>query len=105
MCFFLTNCGGSEAALPSGFVASFCSKLSDTTASEVGKAYGMTTYMSTPPFTPVPRGTEGAVSAEGTAAGIAASLLFAGVVGLSHVIMMCVCALVRPSLFLPFFFI
>ena len=31
-----------------GFVASFCSKLSDTTASEVGKAYGRTTYMSVP---------------------------------------------------------
>jgi uncharacterized protein (TIGR00297 family) len=62
-----------------GFVASFCSKLSDTTASEVGKAYGKTTYMSTPPFSSVPRGTEGAVSAEGTLAGIGASLLFAGV--------------------------
>jgi uncharacterized protein (TIGR00297 family) len=62
-----------------GFVASFCSKLSDTTASEVGKAYGRTTYMSTPPFKPVPRGTEGAVSLEGTVAGIGASLFFAGV--------------------------
>ena len=62
-----------------GFVASFCSKLSDTTASEVGKAYGRTTYMSTPPFKPVPRGTEGAVSLEGTVAGIGASLFYAGV--------------------------
>ena len=62
-----------------GFVASFCSKLSDTTASEVGKAYGKTTYMSTPPFKPVPRGTEGAVSLEGTLAGVGASLGFAGV--------------------------
>ena len=56
-------------------------KLSDTTASEVGKAYGRTTYMSTPPFKPVPRGTEGAVSLEGTVAGIGASLFFAGVGG------------------------
>lgn len=62
-----------------GFVASFCSKLSDTTASEVGKAYGKTTYMSTPPFNLVPRGTEGAVSVEGTLAGVGASLGFAGV--------------------------
>ena len=62
-----------------GFVASFCSKLSDTTASEVGKAYGKTTYLSTPPFTRVPRGTEGAVSVEGTLAGVGASLFFAGV--------------------------
>ena len=62
-----------------GFVASFCSKLSDTTASEVGKAYGKTTYMSTPPFKSVPRGTEGAVSLEGTIAGVVASFFFAGV--------------------------
>ena len=60
-----------------GFVASFCSKLSDTTASEIGKAYGKTTYMSTPPFKLVPRGTEGAVSVEGTLAGVAISGLFA----------------------------
>jgi len=60
-----------------GFVASFCSKLSDTTASEIGKAYGKTTYMSTPPFKIVPRGTEGAVSAEGAGAGIVISALFA----------------------------
>mgnify|MGYP000325891302 CR=1 FL=1 len=62
-----------------GFVASFCSKLSDTTASEVGKAYGKTTYMSTPPFNSVKRGTEGAVSLEGTVAGIVASFFFAAV--------------------------
>ena len=62
-----------------GFVASFCSKLSDTTASEDGKAYGKTTYRSLPPFNLVPRGTEGAVSAEGTIAGILASFLFAGI--------------------------
>ena len=60
-----------------GFVASFCSKLSDTTASEIGKAYGKTTYMSTPPFTLVPRGTEGAVSVEGTVAGLVISGVFA----------------------------
>ena len=59
------------------FVASFCSKLSDTTASEIGKAYGKTTYMSTPPFTLVPRGTEGAVSVEGTVAGLVISGVFA----------------------------
>lgn len=59
-----------------GFVASFCSKLSDTTASEIGKAYGKTTYMSTPPFKLVPRGTEGAVSLEGTLAGVGISGAF-----------------------------
>ncbi|MDJ0570411.1 MAG: TIGR00297 family protein [Pleurocapsa sp. MO_192.B19] len=59
-----------------GYVASFCTKLSDTTASEVGKAYGKTTYLITT-LKPVPRGTEGAVSLEGTLAGIAASIVLA----------------------------
>ncbi|KXZ43595.1 hypothetical protein GPECTOR_86g389 [Gonium pectorale] len=61
-----------------GFVASFCSKLSDTVSSEVGKAYGKTTYLITT-FKLVPRGTEGAVSLEGTAAGALAAVLFSGV--------------------------
>ncbi|KAG2497752.1 hypothetical protein HYH03_004024 [Edaphochlamys debaryana] len=61
-----------------GFVASFCSKLSDTVSSEVGKAYGKTTYLITT-FQLVPRGTEGAVSLEGTAAGAVAAVLFAGI--------------------------
>ena len=59
-----------------GYVASFCTKLSDTTASEVGKAYGKTTYLITT-FKPVPRGTEGAVSLEGTIAGALASVVLA----------------------------
>ena len=59
-----------------GYVASFCTKLSDTTASEVGKAYGRTTY-SILNLKPVPRGTEGAVSLEGTLAGVAASIVLA----------------------------
>ena len=59
-----------------GYVASFSTKLSDTTASEVGKAYGKTTYLITT-FKPVPRGTEGAVSLEGTVAGALASLFLA----------------------------
>lgn len=57
-----------------GFVASFCTKLSDTVSSEIGKAYGKTTYLVTT-FKIVPRGTEGAVSVEGTLAGLFASLL------------------------------
>lgn len=59
-----------------GYVASFCTKLSDTTASEIGKAYGKTTYLITT-LKPVPRGTEGAVSLEGTVAGAIASLILA----------------------------
>ncbi|XP_010093454.2 protein VTE6, chloroplastic isoform X2 [Morus notabilis] len=61
-----------------GFVASFCTKLSDTIASEIGKAYGKTTYLVTT-FKVVPRGTEGAVSVEGTFAGVLASILLASV--------------------------
>ncbi|KAJ0801553.1 hypothetical protein HanPI659440_Chr03g0118541 [Helianthus annuus] len=61
-----------------GFVASFCTKLSDTVSSEIGKAYGKTTYLVTT-FKVVPRGTEGAVSVEGTVAGVVASILLASV--------------------------
>lgn len=64
-----------------GFVASFATKLSDTSASEVGKAYGKRTFLITT-FKPVPRGTEGAVSLEGTLAGFIGSLILA-TVGLS----------------------
>lgn len=52
-----------------GYVASFATKLADTTASEVGKAYGKRTFLITS-LQPVPRGTEGAISLEGTIAGI-----------------------------------
>lgn len=59
-----------------GYLASFSTKLADTTASEVGKAYGKSTYLITT-LQPVPRGTEGAVSLEGTIAGVVASLAIA----------------------------
>ncbi|MCM1984914.1 TIGR00297 family protein [Lyngbya confervoides] len=72
------------ALLKLGFVASFATKLSDTCASEVGKAYGRRTYLITT-FQPVPPGTEGAVSLEGTMAGMAGSVavaLFGWITGL-----------------------
>ncbi len=59
-----------------GYVASFSTKLSDTTATEIGKAYGKRTFLITT-LKPVPRGTEGAVSLEGTLAGIVASVAIA----------------------------
>ncbi|MDB9312040.1 TIGR00297 family protein [Spirulina sp. CS-785/01] len=59
-----------------GYVASFSTKLSDTCASEVGKAYGKRTFLITT-LQPVARGTEGAVSLEGTLAGGVASLAIA----------------------------
>lgn len=45
-------------------------------SSEIGKAYGRTTILLTS-FKVVPRGTEGAVSLEGTLAGIAGSVVIA----------------------------
>jgi uncharacterized protein (TIGR00297 family) len=59
-----------------GYVASFSTKLSDTCASEIGKAYGKRTFLITT-LQPVPRGTEGAVSLEGTLAGVLASAAIA----------------------------
>ena len=49
------------------YVASLSTKLADTFASELGKAYGKTTFLITT-LERVEPGTEGAVSAEGTAA-------------------------------------
>jgi len=59
-----------------GYVASFSTKLSDTCASEIGKAYGKRTFLITT-LQPVARGTEGAVSLEGALAGAIASLAIA----------------------------
>lgn len=53
---------------------SFATAAADTVSSEVGKAFGRRTYLITT-LRPVPRGTDGAVSLEGTLAGVAASLL------------------------------
>jgi uncharacterized protein (TIGR00297 family) len=63
------------------YTASLATKLSDTTASEVGKAFGKRTFLITT-LRPVPPGTEGAVSLEGTLAGVLGSLVLA-LVGLA----------------------
>jgi uncharacterized protein (TIGR00297 family) len=52
-----------------GFVASLATKLSDTFASEIGTAYGKNTFLITN-LKRVEPGTEGAISAEGTAASV-----------------------------------
>lgn len=57
-----------------GYVASLATKLSDTFASEIGKAYGKTTFLITT-FQRSEPGTEGAVSAEGTAASVVGGTL------------------------------
>ena len=65
---------GSERFLLIGFAASFAAKLADTFGSEIGKRWGRTTLLITT-LRPVPAGTEGAVSVEGTLASAVGSLL------------------------------
>jgi uncharacterized protein (TIGR00297 family) len=65
-----------EAALIA-FVAALAAGGSDTVASEIGKAWGRTTYLVTTART-VPAGTPGAMSLEGTVAGLAGAALLGG---------------------------
>ncbi|CAM9168638.1 unnamed protein product, partial [Chrysoparadoxa australica] len=79
-----------------GYVASLATKLSDTFASEIGKAFGKRTFLVTT-LKPVPPGTEGAVSLEGTLAGVLGSILQAAVgIGLgvveSNALVICIIA-------------
>ena len=57
-----------------GYVAALATKLADTFASEIGKAYGKTTFLITN-LKRVEPGTEGAISAEGTAAAVVGGFL------------------------------
>jgi uncharacterized protein (TIGR00297 family) len=59
-----------------GFAASFAAKLADTFGSEIGKRWGRRTVLITT-LRPVPPGTEGAISLEGTAASLVGGLLMA----------------------------
>jgi len=61
------------------YVAAVATAAADTCSSEVGKAYGRRTFLITT-LRPVPPGTEGAISAEGTFAGLVGAILV-GVVG------------------------
>lgn len=86
-----------------GYVASFSTKLSDTCASEVGKAYGKRTYLITT-LQAVPRGTEGAVSLEGTLAGVVGSIAIAfvgwgvGLINLPGVLFCVIAAFIATNL-------
>ncbi len=60
--------------LLAGFAASFAAKLADTFGSEIGKRWGRHTLLITS-LQPVPPGTEGAISLEGTAASLLGSAL------------------------------
>lgn len=97
------NLGGITYLLLLGFVASFSTKLSDTCASEVGKAYGKRTFLITT-LQPVPRGTEGAVSLEGTLAGIVGSAAMSlvgwlvGLIDLTGVIFCVIAAFIATNI-------
>ncbi|HXO20073.1 MAG TPA: DUF92 domain-containing protein [Thermoanaerobaculia bacterium] len=58
------------------FAGAFATAAADTASSEIGQLLGRRTYLPTT-WKPVPRGTEGAVSLEGTLAGIGAALILA----------------------------
>jgi uncharacterized protein (TIGR00297 family) len=55
------------------FAAAFATAAADTASSEIGQLVGRRTFLITT-LRPVPRGTEGAVSLEGTLAGVAAAI-------------------------------
>ena len=75
----LTPLAGPQATLLLvGFAASLAAKLADTFGSEIGKRWGRHTVLITS-LRPVPRGTEGAISLEGTAASVLGSSLMAAV--------------------------
>jgi len=73
----LANLGpGAERLLWAGYAGSFAAAVSDTASSEVGQLWG-TRPVSLRSLRPVPVGTEGAVSLEGLAGGLAAALVLA----------------------------
>ena len=87
----LANCGtalglsvaialfpGQAGLLGLGIAAAFATALSDTLGSEVGQLYGRTPFLPTT-FRRVPPGTEGAISLEGTLAGVAGSLVMGAI--------------------------
>jgi uncharacterized protein (TIGR00297 family) len=87
----LANCGtalglsigialfpGQAGLLGLGIAAAFATALSDTLGSEVGQLYGRTPFLPTT-FRRVEPGTEGAISLEGTLAGVAGSLVMGAI--------------------------
>jgi uncharacterized protein (TIGR00297 family) len=75
---FVVGGGVVGAVARVAYVAAIATKMSDTLASEIGKAYGGDTWLITS-GRKVPRGTEGGVSVEGSVAGVAGSLVAAAI--------------------------
>ena len=69
---------GPRDVLAIAYAASVATAAADTCSSEIGKAWGRRTFLITT-LRPVAPGTEGAVSLEGTLAGLAGALLIGGV--------------------------
>jgi uncharacterized protein (TIGR00297 family) len=70
--------GDVRALFTLAYAASVATAAADTCSSEIGKAWGRRTFLITT-LRPVPPGTEGAVSLEGTAAGFAGGAIVAAV--------------------------
>ena len=68
--------GEARALFAIAYAAAVATAAADTCSSEIGKAYGRRTFLVTT-FRPVPPGTEGAVSLEGTLGGLAGGALVA----------------------------
>jgi uncharacterized protein (TIGR00297 family) len=85
------------------FAAAFATASADTVSSEIGQLWGRRTFLITT-LRPVPPGTEGAVSLEGTLAGLAAAALVAvlgavlGLFGPGAVLLVTVAAFVGTTL-------
>jgi uncharacterized protein (TIGR00297 family) len=75
---FLAVATHHEEAFVLAMVAAFATAAADTVSSEIGQAYARRTFLVTT-LRPVPRGTEGAVSLEGTLAGVFASVVLGAV--------------------------
>ncbi|MBZ5638971.1 MAG: DUF92 domain-containing protein [Acidobacteriia bacterium] len=100
---FLAAATPYHAAFTLASVAAFATALADTASSEVGQAFGRRHFLVTT-FRRVPAGTEGAVSVEGTLAGVLASIALAsaawgvGLVGASGVAVVTAAAFVGTTL-------
>ncbi|HEY6324425.1 MAG TPA: DUF92 domain-containing protein, partial [Thermoanaerobaculia bacterium] len=73
------------------FAAAFATAAADTASSEIGQLVGRRTFLITT-LRPVPRGTDGAVSLEGTLAGVAAAIAI-GALGAAVALYPWICAL------------
>ena len=96
---FLAIATPHHALFTLALAAAFATAASDTVASEIGQAFGRTTYLVTTGKR-VPAGTDGAVSLEGTLAGLAASTIPAAFAAATSLISWPAAAVVVAAAFL-----